>query len=47
MRLFHAVLVSKNFFYHTRPVNEADDAHLALAFGTNNRVCFSGNERGR
>ena len=21
-------------------VNEADDAHLALAFGTNKRVCF-------
>jgi hypothetical protein len=30
----------KNFFYHTRLVNEADDAHLALAFGTNKRVCF-------
>ena len=43
----------EKFFYHTRLVNEADDApfefpqggelvepHLALALGTNKRVCF-------
>ena len=30
----------KNFFNHIRLVNEAGDAHLSLAFGTNKRVCF-------
>jgi hypothetical protein len=38
--------VLKNFFYHTRLVNEADDTHLALAFGTNKRVCLLSNEVG-
>ena len=30
----------EDFFNHVGLVNEADDAHLSLAFGTNKRVCF-------
>jgi hypothetical protein len=32
--------VLKNFFNDIGLVNEADDAHLSLAFGTAQRVCF-------
>jgi hypothetical protein len=32
--------VLKNLFNDIRLVNEADDAHLSLAFGTGKRVCF-------
>jgi len=32
--------VLKIFFNHLVLVNEADDAHLSLAFGTDKRVCF-------
>ena len=39
----------EEFFDHIRLINEADDAHLSLAFGTNKRVCFIdfSNEVGR
>jgi len=40
MRLFPQTQVLKNFFNHVGLVNEADDPHLSLAFGTKKRVCF-------
>ena len=40
MRLFPQTQVLKNFFNHVGLVNEVDNAELALAFGTNKRVCF-------
>jgi hypothetical protein len=30
----------EEFFNHVGLGNEADDANLSLAFGTNKRVCF-------
>jgi hypothetical protein len=38
--LFPWSQVLKNFFNDIRLVNEADDAHLSLAFVTGKGVCF-------
>jgi hypothetical protein len=40
MRLFPQTQVLKNSFNHAELVNQADDPHFSLAFGTNKRICF-------
>ena len=41
MRLFPQTQVLKNSFNHVGLVNQANDPHLSLAFGTNKRICFT------
>ena len=40
MRLFPQTQVLKNSFNHVELVNQADDPHFSLPFGTNKQICF-------